>query len=257
MARCFVIQPFDRGPFDKRYDDVIAPAIAAAGLEPYRVDRDPSASILIDSIEQGIKSAAVCVADITSENPNVWHELGFAFAAGKQVVMVRSKDRTAKFPFDVQHRNILIYSTESTSDFEKLSHDLTERLKAALKKNEDLEVLASPILRAEGGLAPHEVACLAVIMENTLSSPLSGIHDILRDMDRAGFNATAVGVAVRSLARKKLVEVSVETDRDGEPYQLYSLTEQGEDWLVDHQSELTLSRSETPPSQSGPDEIPF
>lgn len=41
MNRCFVIQPFDKGKFDKRFDDVLAPAIAAAGLEAYRVDRDP------------------------------------------------------------------------------------------------------------------------------------------------------------------------------------------------------------------------
>jgi hypothetical protein len=27
MARCFVIQPFDKGTFDKRYDDVFEPAI--------------------------------------------------------------------------------------------------------------------------------------------------------------------------------------------------------------------------------------
>jgi hypothetical protein len=258
VARCFVIQPFDRGPFDKRYDDVVAPAIQSAGLEPYRVDRDPAASVLIDSIEQGIKSASLCVADITSENPNVWYELGFAFAAGKQVVMVRSRDRATKFPFDVQHRSILVYSTESSSDFEKFGRELTERIKAALRKNEDLETLASPILRAESGLAPHEVACLAVVMENTLSSPMTGIHQILQDMDRAGFTRTAVGVAVRSLAKKRLLDVAVESDRDDQTYQLYSLTAEGEDWLVSHQSELTLtSRADNPSPSGGPDEIPF
>ena len=52
MGRCFVIQPFDNGgPFDKRYEDVIVPAITEAGLEPYRVDRDPSVNIPIDEIE--------------------------------------------------------------------------------------------------------------------------------------------------------------------------------------------------------------
>ena len=34
MPTCFVIQPFDKGPFDKRYDDVLDPAIRAALLEP-------------------------------------------------------------------------------------------------------------------------------------------------------------------------------------------------------------------------------
>lgn len=32
---CFVIQPFDGGKFDKRYDDVYKPAIMAAGLDAY------------------------------------------------------------------------------------------------------------------------------------------------------------------------------------------------------------------------------
>lgn len=33
MPICFVIQPFDSGRFDKRFDDVYKPAIEAAGLE--------------------------------------------------------------------------------------------------------------------------------------------------------------------------------------------------------------------------------
>ncbi len=51
MSICFVIQPFDEGRFDKRYEDVYVPAIEAASLEAYRVDRDPSATIPIEQIE--------------------------------------------------------------------------------------------------------------------------------------------------------------------------------------------------------------
>ena len=50
MATCFVIQPFDGGPFDKRYADVFVPAITEAGLEAYRVDQDPAAAIPIEQI---------------------------------------------------------------------------------------------------------------------------------------------------------------------------------------------------------------
>ena len=53
MSRCFVIQPFDNGVFDRRFEDTFAPAIQAAGLEPYRVDRDPSAAVPIQNIEDG------------------------------------------------------------------------------------------------------------------------------------------------------------------------------------------------------------
>ncbi len=58
MPRCFVIQPFDEGgPYDKRYNDVLLPAIKDAGLEPYRVDEDRSSSVPIDDIENNIRSS--------------------------------------------------------------------------------------------------------------------------------------------------------------------------------------------------------
>jgi len=50
MPTCFVIQPFDSGKFDKRFRDIFKPAIEAAGLEPYRVDDDPSVDIPIEAI---------------------------------------------------------------------------------------------------------------------------------------------------------------------------------------------------------------
>jgi len=139
MKRCFVMQPFDRGAFDKRYGDVFAPAIQDAGLEPYRVDHDPSAGIPINEIESEIKSSEICLAEITTDNPNVWFELGFAIAVLKEVVLVCSDERQSKFPFDVQHRNIIKYKTESPQDFNTLRKDIKERIQATLKKKKENE----------------------------------------------------------------------------------------------------------------------
>src|SRR5664279_2210754 len=120
MATCFIIQPFDDGPYDKRFDDVLKPAVEAAGLEPYRVDRDPRVSVPIEHIESGIRNADACLADITTDNPNVWFELGFAIASQKEVVLICAANKRQRFPFDIQHRNVITYSTESASDFEDL-----------------------------------------------------------------------------------------------------------------------------------------
>lgn len=127
MGKCFVIQPFDRGKFDKRYEDVFAPAIRAAELEPYRVDRDPRVSIPIEEIESGIASSQACLADIFTDNPNVWFELGFAIASQREVVLVCSDERASHFPFDIQHRTVITYSTESSSDFDTLRKRITAR----------------------------------------------------------------------------------------------------------------------------------
>ena len=92
MSTCFVVQPFDGGKFDKRYEDIFAPAIKDAGLEPYRIDRDPSVQIPIDDIEKGIRTASLCLVDISTDNPNVWFELGFAIAAQVEVILVCCSD---------------------------------------------------------------------------------------------------------------------------------------------------------------------
>src|SRR5258708_38175730 len=126
MATCFVIQPFDKGRFDKRYAQVFVPAIKAAGLEPYRVDKDFGSDVPIDSIEEGIRAAAVCLADITTDNPNVWYELGFAFACGVPVVIVCASEREGKkYPFDIQHRTVTPYTSEAPEDFRHLEASIT------------------------------------------------------------------------------------------------------------------------------------
>ena len=87
-STCFVVQPFDKGRFDKRFEDTFEPALVDAGLEPYRIDKDPSLDVLIDAIEEGIREAAVVLADVTTNNPNVWYELGYAYAARKPVILL-------------------------------------------------------------------------------------------------------------------------------------------------------------------------
>jgi nucleoside 2-deoxyribosyltransferase len=52
------------------------------------VDQDPTADILIDDIETGIRESDICLADRTADNPNIWYEVGFALANGKPVVMI-------------------------------------------------------------------------------------------------------------------------------------------------------------------------
>lgn len=241
MGTCFVIQPFDEGPFDKRYKGVLIPAITSAGLEPYRVDRDPSVTIPIDEIENGITNASVCLADITSDNPNVWFELGFAISANKDVVLICSDER-GKFPFDVQHRKIIRYSVDSPQDFEFLKSQITERIKAILKKQLEIGKIskASPILDTEG-LSSQEVVALAVIGEN-IDHPQHQVpvYQIRQDIMNTGLTKIAVTIALHGLLKKEMVRVSDDRDYNGDTFTTYGITEKGMDWLLDNQSKLTL-----------------
>lgn len=130
-SSCFIIQPYDKGgKFDKRYKDTIKPTIAECGYIPYRVDEDYGATIPIEAIESGLKQSHIVVAEITTNNPNVWFELGFALALNKPIVLLCSDERKGKTPFDVRHRTILRYRTGSSSDFDELRQQLKLSLRA-------------------------------------------------------------------------------------------------------------------------------
>lgn len=237
-GRCFVIQPFDGGKFDKRYKDTFEPAIRAAGLEPYRVDRDPSVEIPIAQIEDGIRDSDACLAEITLDNPNVWFELGFALASGKPTCLVCSAERE-RFPFDVQHRAIIRYRTDSSSDFDMLKNGITEKLRALLKQERNVtNIAALSSTTATQGLTPYELAALALLMPRTEYGV--ALHALTNDMRKAGYTELATSVAVQKLRRAKLVEVSVERDDNANEYSGWRLTSLGIDWVLQHEKDFQM-----------------
>ncbi len=243
MSTCFVMQPFDGDVYDKRYEDVFAPGIRGANLEPYRVDRDPGVSVPIDDIESGIRNAEICFAEITTGNPNVWFELGFAIAASKDVALVCSEERKSHFPFDVQHRSIIKYRTGAPQDLAELQKKITERMIALLKKQEEISRASniSPMRDTEG-LSQHEVVALVTVMQNQFIS--NGIVDavtVRNDMNKAGFTDIAVSLAMKVLRSKGMV-----AERDFEGYRGgFMVIEPGEEWLMNNQN-LLVMRQEPP-----------
>ena len=263
MPKCFVIQPFDKGEYDKRYRDVLTPAITDAGLEPYRVDEDPGTTILIDDIENGIREAEVCLADITTNNPNIWYEVGFAMASGKRVVLICLDPRPVTFPFDIRHRSIINYTLHSSSDFERLREEVTKRLKAQAEKAEKQQTVAalSQIQNTEG-LSAHEIAALVTILSERVSTDDSLSVYYLRDnMGRSGYTPIAVGLALEGLVRKGMIERFEGVDHENrDTYPACRLTPKGVDWLLENQERFRMKKSEPRVQLVGPitdEDIPF
>ena len=247
MPKCFVIQPFDDGErYDKRYDDVFAPAIRDAGLEPYRVDRDPRVSVPIDEIEQGIKVSDACLAGISTDNPNVWFELGYAIASRHEVVLLCSDEREAQFPFDVQHRTIIRYSTQSPSDFKKARSRITARLRAVLVKREELGQVASmtSVSKVEG-LEQYEIAGLVAVAQ-AVDDPEAGIstHIFRQNMEQAGFTKLASTLGLKSLLDREMLERFEEENFNGSTFTAFRVTSKGMGWLLANKEKLTLQISE-------------
>lgn len=233
MARCFVAQPFDSGEFDKRYDQVYEPAIRAAGLEPYRIDRDPRASIPVDTMMSEIQSCTAFFVDISADNPNVWFEFGLAVAFRQGACIVCSTART-KFPFDVQHRQILRYKTEAPDDFVDLQNRVTARLKAIVEQQQSLDIAESKLDQIEhvgGVLSDVEVITLAVIAGEARLDHHAAIWEVYAEMAKAGFNNVGTSVALRRLLRRSFITKEQGTNFNGEDYDAMSLTEPGWQWI--------------------------
>jgi hypothetical protein len=246
MPTCFVIQPFDQGQFDKRYADVYAPAIRSAELDPYRVDHDPAVTVPIEDIKRGIRESALCLADITVDNPNVWFELGFAIASGKNVVLVCSEARTSAFPFDVQNLTITRYKTESSSDFEVLSNKIVARLKALLSSTASLQrIIESTELAPVEGLNQQEMAVIV-----SLAGSLQYPHDhtnplaLRQEVENSGFTKMAAIIGIKSLLTKGLIEGTEFQGEDfDESYIGYSLTEKGWNWIMNNQDKFKMVKN--------------
>lgn len=260
MATCFVMQPFDGAIFDKRYDEVYAPAIREAGLEPYRVDQDPTVSIPIQDIENGIRQAQICLAEITMDNPNVWFELGYAIACRKEVVLICSDARVTKFPFDVQHRTIIKYATGTPSDFFKLRTDITTKIKAYIEKAETLSNVSelSQLASDQAGLAQHEVVALAAVAQNIEHADDHVVmYQIKRDMEASGFTPVAATFALKILTQRGYLAANVYDGQDGDYYG-YRLTDIGWTWILANQDKFALHKPSRPTNfDEMDDKVPF
>jgi hypothetical protein len=260
MGKCFVIQPFDNDIYDKRYSDTFEPAIKKGGLEAYRIDKDLSVRIPIDDIEKGIRDADICFAEISTDNPNVWYELGYAFACSKDVVMVCSEDRKGGFPFDIQHRQIIKYQLGSRSDFDKLEQTIAEKIKALLHKSKTVQALSiTPVIDTEG-LKSYEVALLIILMENAIAKSDSySIFRLKEEMGKAGYTDIATSIGVRTLEKNGYIEVFPESDYNGNVDYYCRVTDLGENWIINNQDQLVFRKESRPTAKpsNATDDLPF
>lgn len=260
MPSCFIIQPFDSGKFDKRFTDIYKPALEHAGLEAYRVDEDNSVVVPIDAIEQGIIDSDLCLADITTDNPNVWYELGFAFATGCPVIMVCSNERKSNYPFDIQHRRVIEYASESTSDFSALQKKITQTAESLLKKTATLrQVAQTDQVASQEGLSQHELLVLAIIAGDTaIPDSATSPYSLQRDAERGGLTPLAFGLAYRRLIRKRLVELADAYDeQNDEEYKGIQLTSAGWRWIEKNESLFSMKKNHPTPEEFDDEDIPF
>ena len=119
--RVFVAMPF-ASEFDDHFHYGIQGAINACGYLCERADLESFTGDVMDWVKNRIASAHFIIADLTTANPNVYLEVGFAWGLNKPTVLL-IKD-TNELKFDTRGQRCLTYT--SIKDLEaKLKIELT------------------------------------------------------------------------------------------------------------------------------------
>jgi len=134
MSICFAIMPFDRRFSD--IDTIIGEAAKECGFEYMRGDRLLRPGSILPQILRHIRDAAVIVADITDNNPNVLYELGIAhYIKGPERVVILTQG-TSEAPYDVHEFRMLKY-LHNKEGRRQLRRELRERLQHAAASTAD------------------------------------------------------------------------------------------------------------------------
>jgi hypothetical protein len=118
----FVAMPF-APEFDDHYHYGIQQAVNAAGFLCERADLAAFTGDVIAWVKKRIDSARLLVADLSSANPNVYLEVGYAWGKGVPTVLL-ARD-SADLRFDVRGQRCLVYTS-----IRKLEESLTNELRA-------------------------------------------------------------------------------------------------------------------------------
>jgi len=127
----FVIMPFEE-PFDTLYRDVILPVGQQAGFDVVRVDEITGPGIILDDVQQQIEKAQAVVVEISTQNPNVFYELGYAHALRKPAVLLVRRQEGEKMPLDIRGYRAIFYD-DNIGSKKTVETNLRQHLNAVLR----------------------------------------------------------------------------------------------------------------------------
>jgi tetratricopeptide (TPR) repeat protein len=161
---CFVLMPFGRKPdatgrivdFDRVHRDIIAPAIADAGLLAVRADEEQAHGFIHKLMYERLLLSEYAVADLTILNANVYYELGIRHAARPSTtIMIMAEN--APLPFDVSGQRCLPYALDAGGlplDAARDRAALAGRLRTSIAR----DLVDSPLYQLVETLSPPPIA---------------------------------------------------------------------------------------------------
>lgn len=177
------------------FEDVIAPACTAFGLEAVRADMISQTGEIPEQIFRQLRDCPVVIADLTGANPNVMYELGLRHTTGRVTIQIGEKGR---LPFDVAAiRTIMFKRTEA--GLVQARKDLAKSLAANLDTGGD-PVTATRIWFE--ALLPEQKTSLPDspdVAQANRDEDAPGFLELLAEMETGAQSLTQTMVAAASI----------------------------------------------------------
>ena len=187
---CFVMMPF-RKELNAVYYEFIRPVVERLGLKPLRADEMYSDQSIMENIRASIQQSRLCIADLTSNNPNVMYEVGLAQASGKPIIFIaQGMDEIA---FDLRSYHIIIYG-KPPDDFSQAQQSLTKAIQQVLEQDR--------LAEAERLINFHHYASGILILSVTLESLLQSLamqHEIAKPRNNS------LSLMIRTLSEREII----------------------------------------------------
>jgi 23S rRNA U2552 (ribose-2'-O)-methylase RlmE/FtsJ len=183
---CFIIMPisnqlgYEPGHFSLVYEDIIKPAVIAAGMKPIRADETKNTNLIQLDILRKVIESDIAICDMSSKNPNVFYELGVRQAFDKPTVLMIDEATTA--PFDVSSLRYVDYKKGmGYRDVKQAVDNLTQTLKDTYAKREDKSEINS-LIRLMDLTTPAQLNQVDISAEDRtalqISELASSMHNI-------------------------------------------------------------------------------
>ena len=121
----FMIMPFGDETLNTFYEENIQKFLKNTfDINVYRSDNFSDNDVIIDTILRLIEDSEFIISELTEKNKNVFYELGYAVAKGKEIIPIQNE--SVPIFFDRAHYRTLLYNLEDT---EKFKINLSEIIK--------------------------------------------------------------------------------------------------------------------------------
>jgi|GEM_PF-6718204 len=132
VPKAFIVMQFQQ-EYNELYNEVIKPVCESMGFQVVRADESTSNGSIIDDILMELSEAAIVIADITPDNPNVYYEVGYAHAIKKNVILMCNEQR-GRLPFDLSDVRTIFYK-DSIAGNSLIKQKLQTRIESLINSN--------------------------------------------------------------------------------------------------------------------------